>query len=112
MRRPRSPIEVGLFLFANSVGGLLLLISALLRELPEFWRNSGGYPLLLLVLAGTSACTVMTMRFYADNRKTGRDMLIVCAFQWLMLLVILVIMLWNNVQNLLNGHPLHYHPDI
>ena len=110
MRRPRSPIEVGLFLFANSVGGLLLLISALLRELPEFWRNSGGYPLLLralifylhyplllIVLAGTSACTVMTMRFYADNRKTGRDMLIVCAFQWLMLLVILVIILWNNV---------------
>jgi hypothetical protein len=124
MRRPRSAIEVGLYLFGSGVGEVLLLISVLLRELPEFWLNRGGYPLLLrqlvryvhypllfLVFGGLTVCSVMALRHFADNRVSGRRLLIAGALQWLLFFAILVIMLWNNVQNLLNGRPLHYHPD-
>jgi hypothetical protein len=123
MRRSRSTAEIGVLLFFNGVAELFLLMSAVLRETPEFWRNEGGYPiplrelvfylhypLLLLVFAATTAATVMSLRFLAENRGAGGGrMLFLCGLQWLLFATALTIMLWNNVQNLLNGHPLHFH---
>ena len=125
MRRSRSVIEIGVLLFGNGLAGLVLLVSSLLREMPEFWRNSGGYPILLrqmvlylhypillLVFGGTAVVTVMALRHFAEERRTGRRLLLLCGLQWLLFAAVLVLMGWNNVQNLLNGHLLHYHGDL
>jgi len=123
MRSTRSAAEVGILLFFNGVTGLLLLMSSVLRETPDFWRNYGGYPvllrqlvfylhypLLLLVFGGTAAGTIMALRYFAGNRGAGGGrMLFLCALQWLVFTAALTIMLWNNLENLINGHPLHYH---
>jgi hypothetical protein len=122
MRHSRSAIEIGLLLFGNGLAGLLLLISALLRETPDFWRNHGGYPILLralvfylhyplflLVLMGTVLATLASLRFYVGNRGTGGGLLLASGLQWILLLAVLTIMLWNNAENLMDGHPLHYH---
>jgi hypothetical protein len=105
------------------VAGLFLLMAAVLRETHEFWLNDGGYPvflrgvvfylyspLLFVVFLGTSAATVMALRFFAGNRGAGGGrLLFLCGLQWVLFGAVLVIMLWNNVENLLNGHPMHYH---
>ncbi len=124
MSRPgRSATEIGLLLGINGLAGLLLLGSTLLRETPEFWRNSGGYPVLLRdvvfilhyplflgVMSGTLLGTLMTLRLLASRRSGGLALLFLVACQWVLLLGVLVIMLWNNVDNVLHGRPLHYHP--
>ena len=123
MRRQRSAVEVGVVLFFNGLLGLLLLMSSVLRETPDFWRNYGGYPVLLrslvfylhyplwlLVLVVTTGVTIMALRFFAGNRGAGGGrMLFLCALQWLLFTCATTIMAWNNVENLINGHPLHYH---
>lgn len=124
MRRPRSIAEIGVLLFLNGIAGLFLLMSSVLRETRSFWRNDGGYPvflrgmvyylhypLLALVFGGTALGTLMSLRFFAGNRgQGGMKLLGVCALEWMLLGLVLGIMLLNNVQNLLNGRPLHYHP--
>ena len=123
MRRSRSAAEVGVVLFLNGVAGLMLLLSSVLKETHAFWLNEGGYPvflrslvyylhypLLLLVFLGTSAGSVMALRYFAENRGgVGGKMLFLSGLQWVLFGAVLVIMLWNNVENLINGHPLHYH---
>jgi hypothetical protein len=124
MRRSRSPIEIAVLLFGNGMAGLVLLVSSLLREMHEFWLNSGGYPVFLramvlhlhyplffLVFGSTAAVSLMSLRYFAEDRRAGRGLLLMCGLQWLLFTAIVVIMLWNNVENLLNGHPLHYHGD-
>jgi hypothetical protein len=110
-------------MLANGAAGLLLFTTTVLRESLQFWRNSGGYPvwlrnlvyfahypLLFLVLGGTAAGSLLAWRLFARQRGVGGGLLLLSAFQWLLFLIILVIMLWNNVDNLLHGRPLHYHP--
>jgi hypothetical protein len=123
MTRPRSAAEILLVMLANGVAGLLVFTTTVLRETPQFWHNSGGYPvflrnlvyfahypLLVLVLGGTAAGTLLAFRLFARHRGMGGGLLLLSALQWLLFLLILVIMLWNNVDNLLHGRPLHYHP--
>jgi hypothetical protein len=126
MRRTPSAPEVGILLFFNGAAGLALLVSSVLREDPLFWRNAGGYPvfvrhmvyylhypLLLLVFAGTLAASLLALQFFALTRgATGARLLLACGFQWLLFAAALTIMLWNNIVNLLNGHPLHYHVNL
>jgi hypothetical protein len=123
MSGPRNATKIRLVLIGNSLAGLLLLASTLCRETPKFWRNAGGYPvwlrhliqfghypLLFLVLGGTLAGSLLARRYLARNQGCGTGFVVVSALQWLLFLVCLVIMLWNNVDNLLHGRPLHYHP--
>ena len=109
----------------NGMAGLLLFASTVLRETPEFWRNSGGYPvflrnlvrfgdypLLVLVFGGTAAGTLLAWRFLSSHRGIASGLLLFSALQWVLFVIILVIMLWNNVDNLLHGRPLHYRPPL
>jgi len=122
MSRPRSAIEIILVMGVNGMAGLLLFASTVLRETPEFWRNEGGYPvflrnlvyfgdypLLILVFSGTTAGTLLAWRLLGSHRGIAIGLLLLSALQWMLFVIILVVMLWNNVENLLNGRPLHYH---
>jgi len=100
---------------------LLLLIGAALKEDPVFFRNEGGYPIWLreLVLVGfypflgasLAMCVAVTLLSFRMARRPvrwglwGTPLLL-----WTMLLGAVVLVAWNNVENLLNGRPLHYHP--
>jgi len=125
MSRPRSAVEIIVVMGVNGMAGLLLFASTVLRETPEFWRNSGGYPvflrnvvyfahypLLFLVLGGTTAGTLLALRHFVHERAIGGGLLLLSALQWVLFIIILVIMLWNNVDNLLHGRPLHYRPPL
>lgn len=107
---------------ANTAFCALLIAAALLRETPEFWRNSGGYPVILreilywffypcLLLCTTGTAQGAWLAFHL-LRKQGREgwlLLILCVLQLLALVTILGIVLWNNISNLLHGVPLHHH---
>jgi len=123
MSRPRSASEILAVMGVNGLAGLLLFASTVLRETPEFWLNVGGYPvwlrnlvyfghypLLFLVLAGTAAGSLLAWRVCARHRAMGTGLLMFSALQWVLFVIILVVMLWNNVDNLLHGRPVHYHP--
>ena len=125
MSRPRSAIEIIVVMGVNGMAELLLFASTVLRETPQFWRNSGGYsvfvrnlvyfgdyPLLALVFSGTAAGTLLAWRFLSSHRGIASGLLLFSALQWVLFIIILVIMLWNNVDNLLHGRPLHYHPPL
>jgi len=122
MCRPRSAREIFLVLGVNGLAELGLFVTTLLREMPEFWRNAGGYPvflrelvyivhypLLVVVLGGLAAGSLLSLRCFATQRGLGAGLLMVAALQWLLFVLILVIMLWNNVDNVLHGRPPHYH---
>jgi hypothetical protein len=107
----------------NSGAGGLVLLQALLREDSLFWRNAGGYaiwvrdlvyvlyyPSLLLYFAGVVGLSWFAFRLLAGGHKTGVLVFIISSVQWVLFFVIVIITLWNNVDNVLNGRPLHWHP--
>ena len=109
----------------NCLLGLLLILAALLRENPMFWRNAGGYPIFLRDLVeilfypallgyflGTAAVSLIAVRLLVARFRVGGALLFAGLVQWFLLAVILTIVLWNNVDNLLHGQPLHYHPPV
>lgn len=122
--RPPFGLRRGIFGGAvNSVVGGLVLIAALLREDSLFWRNAGGYPVwvrdlvyalyypsLLVYLAGVVGLSWFALRLLAGGHKSGVFLFLLGMIQWVLFLVIVIITLWNNVDNLLNGRPFHWHP--
>lgn len=109
----------GLALFLN----LVLLVFVLLREDPPFWRNAGGYPTWLrelvlytfypllavqfLALLSASVCQCCALPLDRAFRLGG---LVFLLLLWLVFGIVLGLLLWNNVENLMNGRDLHYHP--
>jgi len=104
------------------VFGVTLLAGAVLKETPIFWRNAGGYPeaLRALVLNGFYPGLIfyficlLTASFFGwcwlrAGSLGGGLLLLGCAANWLILAVISTIVVWNNVENLLQGRPLHFH---
>jgi hypothetical protein len=101
---------------------LVLILFATLREQPDFWHNSGGWPVwlrdLVLVsfyplLAG-SLCILGALSAFAlllpGNSRTLRAAKgIMLLGLWLLATSALAIAFANNVVNLWNGHPLHSH---
>ncbi len=95
---------------------------AMLRETPAFWTNAGGYPLWL---RDTAACFLpllagqFTLLFLALVGICLRPARSVSAW-WIELGTIVAaglvcagsaaMVISNNVENLLEGRPLHYHP--
>jgi len=109
----------------NGVLGLLLILAALLRENPMFWRNAGGFPIFLRDLVfilfypallgyflGAAAVSFIALRLLIGRFRAGGFLLFAGLVQWFLLAVILTIALWNNVDNLLHGQPLHYHAPV
>ena len=109
----------------NFLLGLFLLVAAVLRENPLFWRNVGGYPVflrevvfmvfypgLLGYIVGVAGIAWIAFKLLGAGFRSGGFLVLVSLIQGLLLAVILIIMLWNNVDNFLHGQPLHYHPPV
>ena len=109
------------FLGLNTGAALLLLGAAWLRETPQFWFNSGGYPVLLreLVKFGFPPCycadvvlvvaaTVVLLRHHAAHKPLAHFGLLLAAVQTVLLASVLLVALANNVDNLINGRPWHW----
>ncbi len=117
--RHATPFAVGSGL--NLMAGSVLLISAVLRETPEFWRNAGGFPVLLrevvsvvfypgmvMFAIGVLSSTWIVLR-WRQNSALPVGVWIAGAIQWLLLLVVIAVFAWNNLHNLLTGASLHQH---
>lgn len=103
--------------------GLVVLIGAVLRETPLFWRQAGGYPVELrhlvltlfypalagyfVWLAASSAVVLLLLR---RGSRGAAACLLAITLNWLLLAGTMTVISWNNVENLLRGLPLHYHP--
>ena len=109
----------------NFLLGLLLVGGALLRENPMFWRNAGGYPVflreiifsvfypgLLGYFVGVVGISWIALRLLSAGFRSGGLLLFFSLVQGLLFATILIIILWNNVDNLFHGDPLHYHPPV
>jgi len=109
----------------NFLLGVLLIGGALLRENPMFWRNAGGYPVLLREIVylvfypgllgyfvGVVGISWIAFRLLGAGFRSGGFLLFVSLVQGLLLVTILLIILWNNVDNIFHGQPLHYHPPV
>lgn len=99
----------------------ILLLATVWRETPDFWRNAGGYavvlregvrfgyyPLLGLswVLLHGSAATLWRCR--SASPVWVRWGLAVACFQALLLCIVFVLAFGNNFMNFLEGRPLHW----
>lgn len=110
-----------LLLGGNQILITLLALAAVWRETPEFWRNAGGYPVLLrecvyfgfyplmtltgLLCLGTAA-TLLSYRTHAPLR--ARWGLLLVLVQSLLLCGVLLVALDNNFTNILEGRPVHW----
>ena len=103
--------------------GLLVLMGATLKETPLFWLNAGGYPeevRSLLLVAFYPAylvyffwltfVTFTSWRLIRDFKHAGTLLLLASGVNWLLLAVSTTIVIWNNIENLLQGLPFHSHP--
>jgi len=105
----------------NLLLGSVLLVAAALRETPLFWRNAGGFPVLLrelvlllfypglMLLAIGVLWSTWTAWRWRPGSRLAVAVWMACLFQWLLLLVVIAIFAWNNLNNLLEGTPLHQH---
>ncbi len=102
--------------------GLAVLAGAMLRETPGFWRNAGGFPVGLRDLVFSSFYPSLAIYFFGlvsgsftawqllrARSRSGGLLLLACGLNWLLFLVILTVVLCNNIENVMNGRPLHYH---
>jgi hypothetical protein len=120
-------IQLGLL--ALGVVGFCLLLGntafTVLKETPLFWRNSGGYSVGLrqLVLSwyypllglNCILCAVYSCLAAARQSVSSRSSLwtiTVAVLLWAMLFLNLGLLTANNLQNVLSGRPVHYHPAV
>lgn len=119
----RSEIFSALLLaFLLTLFGLLIIIGATLKETPSFWLNAGGYPeelrsILLVVFYPAygiyflwlTVVTLAAWRLLRVFKTAGTLLLLASGVNWLLLAISTTIVVWNNVENLLQGLPFHYH---
>ena len=102
---------------------LILIVSVELKEDPFFWRNAGGfpiwlrdlvlmtfYPLLIAQFIALTAGSICQFRAYQCEKIFRAGGPLALMLLWLFFAIILAILVSNNVDNLLNGRDLHYHP--
>jgi hypothetical protein len=102
--------------------GCLLLWFSCLRENQDFWRNSGGYPVLLrdivlivyfpllafTLLALITLTLVLGAKVPMPQGLGCLKTLILCAC-WALVAGSMVISFRNNIANLWSGRPIHEH---
>ena len=125
-RRPSSSNAP--LLLAGALVNFLLLIALLafsyLREEPLFWTNEGGwsvelrdlvrsgyYPLLALEFLLLIAYTAMSAYLLSLRHSSASLTVVLLPMLWGLYFMAIVNSVANNVDNLLNGRPLHWHPD-
>ena len=100
---------------------LIWLAATVLRETPMFWRNEGGYPVGLRALVrdayypATAALVLVCLVGIASVVRRAQRLSRACVIAWFVLVGCLGLGLAmagaNNVVNLLEGRPVHYHPE-
>ena len=101
-----SPLRTGFALLGNMVLCCMLLPAAILRETPEFWLNTGGYPVLLrecvywlfypallVCLFGLAVGAWQSCRVLCQRPGLGCIFVMVCGVQILVLAAVVVILL-------------------
>lgn len=102
---------------------MLLVVLALLREQPLFWRNTGGWPIWLrelvdaafyLLLSLEAVClvgfSIMLVARFVPRHSSGGAVALCLGLLWVPFLAIISILITNNVENVIAGRPLHWHP--
>lgn len=103
---------------------IVLLTFSYLREEPLFWTNEGewsvewrelvrsGYgPLLALEFLLLLAYSGMSVYLLSVRRSSASLTAILLPMLWGLYFMVIVNSVANNVDNLLHGRPLHWHPD-
>lgn len=121
--RPKLQVSWFLIALAMPAPAVVLLSFAVLREQPEFWRNTGGWPLwlrdLVLVsfypLLAAHLCALAILSFFAfggnseSSRGTRLFQGILLLGLWMLAASAIATAFFNNIMNLLNGQSLHSH---
>lgn len=97
-----------------------LLIEGVLKEMPLFWRNEGGYPVafrhwvlysfypsFFLIFAWLCLLTFGTLRHAKWVRKHPIITALPLGVAWTLLGITGIVVITDNLQNLLNGDTLH-----
>lgn len=102
---------------------LLLSVASLLKEDRLFWRNAGGYPVELreavlagyypllagnFILCGTASALALKEYRSRGGRCSLASVGVVAAL-WALLFMNIGLIISNNLENILQGRPLHYH---
>jgi hypothetical protein len=100
-------------------GNLALTI---LKENVHFWRNAGGYPvplreftlhfyypILLVSLVICCALTIQLLRRYSVQFHCSLFSCGLVLLPWCLLFLNCGVLIANNVNNVIEGRPLHYH---
>ncbi len=115
-RQDSSEILTGCTLIGATIGWVIMTA---LRETPIFWHNSGGYPVGLrmfvldfyqpitavLLLAGVWRGLALLRPNGSARRNIGLTLIL-----WTLLMLGIGLMAANNMINLIEGRPLHWHP--
>ena len=123
MKRSLAGIASGLvWSVLLTLFGAGVTMAAFLRETPLFWRNAGGYPeelrslifygfypMWALYFFGLLLGSMAGWRMIAVGHRGGAIFLLACAVNWLLFAALTMFVIWNNVENVLEGRPLHYH---
>ena len=104
---------------------LLLLQLVIWKEDSMFWRNAGGYPVGLRNMVEIIFYPLLTLQFYlliiasvlqaratSDQGPARGTFLTALVLLWLLFAGVPTVLMWNNIDNLLNSRPLHYHQPV
>jgi hypothetical protein len=108
----------------NFVFLVVLMVFSYLREEPLFWMNEGQfpiwmrdlvsstyYPMLLLEFALLSALSGVSVRLLSTRSASASLAVVLLPILWGLYLIVIANSVANNLDNLLHGRPLHWHPD-
>lgn len=127
--RPRHPQAsyASLIAFGAAINFLILIVlmtCSYLREEPLFWTNEGDwtsrarelvqnayYPLLALEFLLLAASTAASVYLMSARRASASLAVILLPMLWGLYLMVVANSVANNLDNLWNGRPLHWHPD-
>lgn len=117
------PLVATVLLLGNTLLAGLLIWAARLRETPLFWRNAGGYSEGLRdwvkigfpVLYGVDLLLValaffVVLRAARVTPRLARLGLCLALIQALLLMFAAGLAVENNLRNIWEGRPLHWHP--
>lgn len=113
-----------MLLGANTLLVMMLFEAAWLRETKQFWLNSGGYPVLLrdLVKFAFPPCFATDvvfvgvvglafLRHKSAHPRLANLGLFLAVLQAILLGGVMSVIAANNLDNLINGRPLHWKAD-
>jgi len=108
----------------NFISLIVLVTFSYLREEPLFWTNEGDwsiglrdlvrgtyYPLLALEFLFLAAFSGVSIRLLSTRRTSASLAVILLPMLWGLYFLVIANSVANNLENLWNGRPLHWHPD-